>query len=103
MATLICLAFSLVFCMGDPFRTLTPGDPVGAGEGPFNAQWHNMATEAIRVSQRATPPGMTPREVVKERDTDIWVANLTEEDINEYRPVGLGDLAIYPSDDGDFR
>ncbi len=89
--------------MGDPFRTLTPGDPVGAGEGPFNAQWHNMATEAIRVSQRATPPGMTPREVVKERDTEIWVANVSEDEINEYRPVGLGTLAIYPAENGDFR
>ncbi len=103
MAILIFLAFELVLGMGDPFRTLTPGDPVGAGEGPFNAQWHNMATEAIRVSQRATPPGMTPREVVKERDTEIWIANITEADINEYRPAGLGDLAIYPSEDGDFR
>jgi hypothetical protein len=104
MATLICLAFSLVLNMaGDPFRVLTPGDPVGAGEGPFNTQWHNMATEAIRVSQRATPPGMTPDEVVKDRDSALWVANVSEEEINEYRPVGLGDLAIYPSDDGDFR
>ncbi len=103
MGTLICLAFSLVLLMGDPFRTLTPGDPVGAGEGPFNSHWHNMATEAIRVSQRATPPGMTPDEVVKERDTEIWIANITEADIDEYRPAGLGDLAIYPSDDGDFR
>lgn len=103
MGTLICLAFSLVLLMGDPFRTLTPGDPVGAGEGPFNSQWHNMATEAIRVSQRATPPGMTPDEVVKERDTEIWIANITEADIDEYRPAGLGDLAIYPSEDGDFR
>lgn len=104
MGILISLAFSLVLCMaGDPFRVLTPGDPVGAGEGPFNAQWHNMATEAIRVSQRATPPGMTPDEVVKERDTDIWIANVSEEDIDEYRPVGLGVLAIYPANDGDFR
>ncbi len=104
MGILISLAFSLVLSMaGDPFRVLTPGDPLGAGEGPFNAQWHNMATEAIRVSQRATPPGMTPREVVKERDTDVWIANITEADIDEYRPAGLGDLAIYPSENGDFR
>ncbi len=104
MATSIFLAFSLVLSMaGDPFRVLTPGDALGAGEGPFNAQWHNMATEAIRVSQRATPPGMTPREVVKERDTEIWVANVNEEEINEYRPVGLGNLAIYPAEGGDFR
>jgi hypothetical protein len=72
MGTLICLAFSLVLLMGDPFRTLTPGDPVGAGEGPFNSQWHNMATEAIRVSQRATPPGMTSDEVVKVCPTELW-------------------------------
>ena len=104
MGILISLAFSLVLSMaGDPFRVLTPGDPVGAGEGPFNAQWHNMATEAIRVSQRATPPGMTPREVVKERDTAIWLANVSEKEINEFRPVGLGNLAIYPANDGDFR
>lgn len=90
--------------MADPFKILSAGDAVKAGDGPFNAQWHNAVSDATRKSMREAVPSTAPvRPIDIARDSEIWIANVSETNVDQFTAVGLGQLAIPPDDAGDFR
>ncbi len=98
---------------GDPFKIWNAGDTGAPGEGPFNATWHNAVGEATRNSMRDAVPGQRAPVVEDPADEDIWLANATEDAIDQFVAVGTSELAIKPGqaghsigpalDDGDFR
>ncbi len=98
---------------GDPFKIWNAGDTGAPGEGPFNATWHNAVGEATRNSMRDAVPGQRAPIVEDPADEDIWLANATEDAIDQFVAVGVSELAIKPGqaghsidpalDDGDFR
>lgn len=89
--------------MPDPFRLLNPGDSLGPGDGPFNSQWHNAVTESVRVTQRNTAPGVTAKSIDTDKGGERWYANISEANVDQFVAVGLGDLAIPPDTNGEFR
>jgi len=99
---LLILALAMA---GDPFRFWAPGDRGQRGEGPFNAQWHNAVTRAVRAAAQNTSSQQTESPRIP-TDTEIWIANVSTEAIEQYTAVGLGPIAIEPDaedDDNAFR
>lgn len=90
--------------MADPFKILSAGDSVKAGDGPFNTQWHNAVSDAAKKSLREAVPSTAPiRPIEIPRDSEIWIANISEANVDQFTAIGLGQLAIPPDDAGDFR
>jgi len=88
---------------GDPLRLLSVGDRIRAGEGPFNVQWHNQVTEAVKATQRETIAGQSAVPVDDTLDEHVWVANPSAEPIGEYTAVGIAGFCVVPDVEGDFR
>lgn len=90
--------------MADPFKILSAGDAVKAGDGPFNTQWHNAVSDATKAALRDSVPSTAPiRPIEIPRDGEIWIANVSEANVDQFTAIGLGQLAIPPDDAGDFR
>jgi hypothetical protein len=61
-------------------------------------------SDATRKSLRESVPSTAPiRPIEVPRDSEIWIANVSETNVNQFTAVGLGQLAIPPDDAGDFR
>lgn len=84
--------------MADPLKKMVPGDRLRGGEGPFNAAFHNLAIDTIKHVQQSMSPalrrGTSPR--AEPLDIEVWILNISEQDLDQNDIVGLGELAWPP-------